>query len=78
MILGAPPLQVGQKLWRLLRGDPGATSQRSHSMADREIDALNERLVEPSEKPSPCKVAVRAASVPRRRVGVTRTNLRRR
>src|ERR1051326_8531253 len=50
MIIGAPPLQMGQKLWRLLRGGPGATSQRSYAMADRQIDSLNERRVEPSRK----------------------------
>ncbi len=43
----------------------------------RSTRSMNAVLSRP-EKPSPCKVAVRAASVKRRMMGVTRTNLRQR
>jgi hypothetical protein len=46
MIIRSPPLQVCQKLWRLLRSGPGATSQGGYALADRQIDSLNERRVE--------------------------------
>jgi hypothetical protein len=50
MIIGAPPLQMGQKLWRLLRGGPGSTSQRGYSLADSQIDPLNKGHVQPARE----------------------------
>ena len=46
MILGSPPLQVGQQLWGGLRRGPGATRQRCHPMADGQIDPLDTSGVE--------------------------------
>jgi hypothetical protein len=48
MIVGAPPLQMGQELWSLLRRSPGATSKGCHSMADCQIHALDKSGIQPS------------------------------
>jgi hypothetical protein len=46
----APPLQMGQEMWGLLRSGPGTASQGCHSMADGQIDALNTSGVESSRE----------------------------
>ncbi len=48
MVIGAPPFQIGQKLWGLLRRSPGATSQCGYSMPDGQIHPLNESCVQPT------------------------------
>src|SRR5258708_2043037 len=50
MIVGAPPLQMGQQVWGLLRSGPGTASKGCHSMADGQIDSLNESRVESSRE----------------------------
>ena len=50
MIMRAPPLQMGEQLWRLLRRRPRATSQRGYSMADGQIHPLDESGVESSRE----------------------------
>ena len=50
VIIRSPPLQMGQQVWRLLKSGPGATSQRSYSMADGQIHARNLGGVEPSRE----------------------------
>jgi hypothetical protein len=41
MIVGAPPLKVGQKLWSLLRGGPASTCQRRSCVTDRQWSPFN-------------------------------------
>ena len=48
MIVSSPPFQVGQQLWGLLGGGPGATRQRCHPMADGQIDPLDKSGVQSS------------------------------
>jgi len=48
MVVGAPPLQMGQQGWRLLSRRPAPTSQRSYSVSDGQIHPLNKGGVEPS------------------------------
>ena len=48
MIVGSPPLEMGEQVWGLLRRSPGATSQRGYSMSDSQIHPLNESGVESS------------------------------
>ena len=50
VIVGAPPLQVGEQMWSLLGRGPRATRQRRYSMASRQIDSLNESRVESSRE----------------------------
>jgi len=50
VIVGAPPLQMGQQLWGLLSSGPGPASKSCHSMADGQIDSLNESRVESSRE----------------------------
>jgi hypothetical protein len=40
MIRRSPPLQVGQQLWSLVRGGPGATSQRGSPMTDGGVEPV--------------------------------------
>ena len=46
VIVRAPPLQMGEQLWGLLRCGPGTKGQRSYSMADGQIHPLNESHVQ--------------------------------
>jgi hypothetical protein len=78
MILGAPPLQMGQQLWRLLSRGPGTACERSYPMSDGQIHPLDTSRVHLPEKPNLCKAMVRSVSVPSRITCVTRTSLRRR
>jgi hypothetical protein len=48
MVVPSPPLQMGEQVGRLLRRGPRAASQRSYSMAHRQIHPFNERGVQPS------------------------------
>src|SRR5215470_14124399 len=48
MVVGSPPLQIGQELWRLLRGGPGPACQRGHTMTDGQIHSLNKSRVQAS------------------------------
>src|SRR5689334_18660258 len=48
VIVGAPPLQMGEQVWGLLRRRPGATSQGGYSMSESQIDPLNIGGVQPS------------------------------
>ena len=48
MVVGPPPLQLGEQVWRLLSSRPGATSQRGYSMSDRQIDSFNKSGIEPA------------------------------
>jgi hypothetical protein len=48
MIVGSPPLQVGQELWGLLCCGPGVTCQRCHSMADGQIHPLDKSGIQAS------------------------------
>jgi len=50
MVIGAPPFQIGQQLWGLLCGGPGATSQRHYFMADGQIHPFDKGGVEPSRE----------------------------
>src|SRR5215469_2363572 len=50
VIVSAPPLQMGQQVWRLLRRSPGTTSQRSYSMSDGEIHPLTRGGVQPTRE----------------------------
>ena len=50
MIVGAPPLQMGQQVWSLLGSGPGSTSQRCHPMSDGQIYPLDESGVQPSRE----------------------------
>ena len=50
MIVGSPPLQMGQQVWRLLGRGPGAACQRGYSMADGQIHPLNKSRVQPSRE----------------------------
>jgi hypothetical protein len=50
MIVGAPPLQMGEQVWSLLSRRPGATSQRGYSVSDRQIHPLNTGSVQPSRE----------------------------
>jgi hypothetical protein len=50
MIVGSPPLQMGQQVWRLLRSGPGTASERCSAMSDRHIHSLDERRVQPSRE----------------------------
>jgi hypothetical protein len=47
VIIRSPPLQVGEQMWSLLGRGPGATSQRSYSMADGQIHPLDTSRVQP-------------------------------
>ena len=46
MLVGTPPLQMDQQLWRLLRRRPAATSQCGYAMTNGQIDSFNESGVE--------------------------------
>jgi len=50
MIVRAPPLEMSQQVWGLLSRRPGATRERRYSMADGQIDPLNESRVELSRE----------------------------
>ncbi len=50
MIIGSRPLQVGQQLWGLLGGSPGATRQCCHPVTDGQIDPLDESGIQPSRE----------------------------
>ena len=45
MIVGAPPLQMGQQLRRLLSCRPGPACERGHAMSNCQIHPFNERRV---------------------------------
>ena len=47
MIIGSPPLQMGEQGWGLLCRRPGAACKRCHPMTDRQIHPLDERRVQP-------------------------------
>src|SRR6266516_4695617 len=46
MIIRAPPLQMGEQVWGLLRSGPGPSRERCHAVTDRQIQPLNESRVE--------------------------------
>jgi hypothetical protein len=46
MVVGPPPLQMGQQLGRLLCGGPGPACESGHAMSDGQIHALNESRVQ--------------------------------
>ena len=50
MIVGSPPLQMGQQVWGLLGRRPGATSQRGHPVSDGQIHPLDKSGVQPSRE----------------------------
>jgi hypothetical protein len=50
VIIRAPPFQIGQKLWGLLRRRPGAASERGYPMSDRQIHPFNKSGVQPPRK----------------------------
>jgi len=50
VIIRSPPLQMGQKLWGLLRRRPGATCQRGYPMSDRQIHPFNKSSVQAPRK----------------------------
>jgi hypothetical protein len=50
MVVGAPPLEVGEQKWGLLGRGPGATSKRCYGMADGQVDSLDESCVESSRE----------------------------
>ena len=50
MIVRAPPLQMSEQVWGLLRRCPGTTSQRGYCMADRQIHPFDKGGVEPSRE----------------------------
>ena len=50
MIVRAPPLQMGQEVWGLLRSGPGPSCERCHPMTDGQIHPRNESGVESSGK----------------------------
>jgi hypothetical protein len=52
VIVGAPPLQMGEQLWGRLGRRPGATSQGGSSMADGQIDPRNLGGVQATRKAS--------------------------
>lgn len=77
MIIGVPPLEIGQQVWGLLSRRPGSTSERSYSMSGGQIHSLDKSGVRRPEKSIPCKATLRASSVPRRITCLTLTSLRR-
>src|SRR6266699_1388004 len=50
VIVGAPPLEMGEQGWGLLGCGPRATCQRRYSMSDGQIDPLNIGGVQPSRE----------------------------
>jgi hypothetical protein len=50
VIIGPPPLQMGHQVWRLLRRGPGPASQGRDTMADGQIDSLNESRIQSSRE----------------------------
>src|SRR5215467_5550732 len=46
MIVGSPPLEMSQQLWRLLGRSPSAACQSCYSMSDSEIHSLDESGIE--------------------------------
>jgi hypothetical protein len=50
MVVRAPPLQMSQQVWGLLKSGPGPSCESCHAMADGEIHALNESGVESSRE----------------------------
>jgi len=50
MIVGAPPLQMGEQVRGLLSRGPGSASQRGYPLADGQIHALNKGGVQPTRK----------------------------
>jgi hypothetical protein len=50
MVVGVPPLQMRQEVWRLLCGGPGTASERGYAMANGQIHALDESRVQPSRE----------------------------
>jgi hypothetical protein len=47
MVVGAPPLEMGQQVWRLLCCGPGPAGQSCHPMADGQIHPFDESGVLP-------------------------------
>ncbi len=50
MIIGSPPLEMGEQVWGLLCCGPGSTCQSCDAMTHRQIHPLNESGVESSRE----------------------------
>jgi hypothetical protein len=50
VIVGAPPLQMGEQGWGLLRRRPGAAGERCYPMSDGQIHPLNKSGIESSRE----------------------------
>ena len=50
VIIGAPPLQMSQQLWELLRSGPGPSRERCHPVSDGQIHPLDESRVQSSRE----------------------------
>ncbi len=48
MVVGSPPLQIGQQLWGLLGSGPSTSCERCHPMTNGQIHPLDESRVQPS------------------------------
>jgi hypothetical protein len=47
MRVRAPPLEMDQQVWGLLRSGPGTSCESCHAMTDGQIHPLDESGVEP-------------------------------
>jgi hypothetical protein len=50
VILGTPPLEMGEQVWELLRSGPGTACQRCHSMTDGQVHPFNKGSIQPSRE----------------------------
>ena len=50
VIIGSPPLQMGEQGWGLLGSGPGTACQRCHPMTDGQVHPFNKGSIQPSRK----------------------------
>ncbi len=50
MVVGSPPLEVGQQVWSLLGRGPGAARQRCYPLTNRQIQPFDKSGIESSRE----------------------------
>ena len=50
VIIGSPPLEMGEQVWGLLGSGPGTACQRCNPMTDGQVHPFNKGSIQPSRK----------------------------
>jgi len=64
MVIGAPPLQLSQQGWGLLRRCPGAACERCHPVTDGQIHPFDKSGIQPSREAQPLQASLESVLSP--------------